>query len=187
MKYLVNPKQIKLNNEKTLVLRRPGSEDAQDMLNYLNIGGGESDNLLSGAGGFKITVAQEIEYIEKINTNENALMVLGVVDGTIVSIAQIEASDRERIAHYSEVAISVKKSHWRMGIGEAVMCELISFANLHEKISIVSLGVRAVNHGARKLYEKMGFEQIGVHKNFFNVDGEYFDEILMDLHLNSQE
>jgi len=67
------------------------------------------------------------------------------------------------------------------------MRELISYAKHHKNISIVSLGVRAVNHGAKKLYEKMGFEQVGVHKDFFNVDGKFFDEILMDMHIGSQE
>ena len=187
MKYLDSQKQIELRNGQTLVLRRACAQDAQEMLDYLGIVGVESDNLLSGAGGLKITTEQEIEYIESMNKNDNALMVLGLVNDAIVSIAQISASDRERIAHYSEVALSVAKSHWRMGIGEVVLGELISFARWHENISIVSLGVRAVNLGARKLYEKMGFEQIGVHKNFFNVDGEYFDEVLMDLHLGNRE
>lgn len=34
-----------------------------------------------------------------------------------------------------------------------------------------------------KLYGKYGFEKIGTHKNFFNIDGNYYDEILMDLYI----
>jgi RimJ/RimL family protein N-acetyltransferase len=187
MGYLDNSKYVELKSGKTLVMRRPNEADAQNMLDYLNIVGGESDNLLFGAGGLALSVEQEIEYINKINSNNNALMVLSFVDDILVGIAQISAPDRERIAHNAEIAISVRKSHWRLGIGEAVMHELITFAKWHKKIGIVSLGVRAQNHGARKLYEKMGFKQIGVRENFFNIDGEYFDEILMDLHLNQQE
>ncbi|MBT3319342.1 MAG: GNAT family N-acetyltransferase [Clostridia bacterium] len=187
MKYLDSPKQIMLRNAETLVLRRPSKKDARDMLDYLGIVGGESDNLLFGAEGLKLTIEQEIEYIGRMNSDENSLMVLSFVGDTLVSIAQISASDKERIAHNAEVAISVRKSYWRLGIGEAVMRELISYAKHHKNISIVSLGVRAVNHGAKKLYEKMGFEQVGVHKDFFNVDGKFFDEILMDMHIGSQE
>jgi RimJ/RimL family protein N-acetyltransferase len=43
--------------------------------------------------------------------------------------------------------------------------------------------VKASNFKAIKLYEKLGFEQIGTHKNYFNINGEYDDEILMDLYL----
>jgi len=33
------------------------------------------------------------------------------------------------------------------------------------------------------MYEKFGFTKIGVHKNNFNVNGNFDDEILMDLYL----
>ncbi len=36
---------------------------------------------------------------------------------------------------------------------------------------------------AIKLYEKLGFEKIGLYKNFFKIDGNYYDEILMNLYL----
>ncbi|MNP83052.1 hypothetical protein D3C76_1818760 [compost metagenome] len=50
-------------------------------------------------------------------------------------------------------------------------------------IKNISLGVKSDNVNAIKLYEKHGFVKIGVHKNFFNIDGIYYDEILMDLNL----
>lgn len=33
------------------------------------------------------------------------------------------------------------------------------------------------------MYEKSGFEKIGKHKDFFNINGDYDDEILMDLYI----
>ena len=45
------------------------------------------------------------------------------------------------------------------------------------------LGVKADNLTALSLYRKMGFNEIGRHKNFFKINGKYYDEILMDLHL----
>lgn len=114
-------------------------------------------------------------------------MLIGQIDGNIVSIAQISSTQRKRIAHNSEIAMSVRKSHWRQGIGEAMLKELIAFAKQHERIRIVKLGVRAQNIGAIKLYQKLGFEEVGLHQDFFYIDGKYYDEILMDLHLNKGE
>ncbi|MFR1709313.1 MAG: GNAT family N-acetyltransferase [Clostridium sp.] len=177
-------KIIKLKSGKELLLRRPKEEDAEAMIEYLNIVGGESNNLLFGKNEFRLTVEQEKEYIKSINDNENALMLLGIIDNKIISVSQVSASNRKRIAHNSELAISVKKEYWGMGIGTAVMESLIDFARSSNTIKTISLGVKGSNKKAQHLYEKLGFEKVGVHKNFFNIDGNYDDEILMDLYLD---
>jgi RimJ/RimL family protein N-acetyltransferase len=174
-------KEIQLRDGQKLILRKPNIDDAKGMVQYLNIVGGESDNLLFGKDEFHLTVEKEIEHIENINNSTNTLMILGIIDNNIVSISQISSPNRIRIAHNSEFSISVKKEYWKNGIGSAVMEELISFAKKHKAIKNISLGVKASNYKAIMMYKKFGFEKIGVHKNFFNIKGEYDDEILMDL------
>jgi len=176
-------KEVQLKDGKTLLLRKPISEDANNIIEYLNIVGGESDNLLFGAGEFRLTVEQESAHIENINKDNNFLMLLGIIDNKIVSIAQISSPNRKRIGHNSEIAISVKKDYWRIGIGSVTMGSLIQFATEHDAIKNISLGVKATNHNAINLYEKYGFKIVGVHKGYFNIDGKYYDEILMDLNL----
>lgn len=176
-------KQIQLKNGQLLIFRRPKPEDASDMIEYLNIVGGESDNLLFGAGDFRLTVAQEAEYIENINKDSNTLMLLGIIDNEVISTAHITCLNRKRIAHNSEFSIVVKKAYWRLGIGSAMMKELIGFAKQHICIRNLSLGVRATNKNAIRLYEKYGFKKIGVHRDYFYIDGNYYDEVLMDLHV----
>jgi RimJ/RimL family protein N-acetyltransferase len=176
-------KEIKLKNGQQLILRRPIIEDAEKMIEYLNMIGGESENLLFGKDEFHLTVEQEAEHIRKVSTDANMLMVIGIIDDAIVSVSQISSSSRKRIAHNSEISISVKKEYWRNGIGYAVLEELIRFAKEHKTIKNVSLGVKASNRNAIRLYEKLGFKQIGLHKNYFNINGEFDDEILMDLYL----
>ncbi|WP_235777757.1 GNAT family N-acetyltransferase [Clostridium culturomicium] len=176
-------RSTKLKNGSDLVLREVNINDAEAMLQYLNIVGGESDNLLFGANEFCLTVEQEKNYIESMRENDNALMAIGVIDGQIISIAQVAAPPRKRIAHNGELAISVKKEYWSMGVGTEMMKLLIDFAKSTSVIKNISLGVKSDNEKGIKLYEKMGFEKVGVHRNFFNIDGKYFHEILMDLYL----
>jgi len=179
--YILNEKQLKNGNQ--LILRKPMIEDAEKIVEYLNIVGGESDNLLFGKDEFHLTIEQEKEYIINLSNNPNALMVLGIVEDNIVSIAQINSSNRKRIAHNSEIAISVRKDYWGNGIGSAMMEELIRFAKEYGTIRNISLGVKASNKNAIILYEKFGFQKIGLHKNYFNVNGSFDDEILMDLYI----
>lgn len=176
-------KVIKLRNGKELLLRKPTEDDAEAMIKYLNTVGGESDNLLFGENEFRLSVEQEREYIKNISSDNNTLMILGIIDNNIVSVSQVSASSRKRIAHNSELAISVKKEYWGMGVGSANIEALIDFAKNHKTIKTISLGVKSNNKKAKHLYEKFGFKEIGIHKNFFNIDGNYDDEILMDLYL----
>jgi RimJ/RimL family protein N-acetyltransferase len=176
-------KEIQLKNGQQLILRKPIMEDAEKMVEYLNLIGGESENLLFGKDEFNFTVEQEIEYIKSMSDDANTLMILGIINNSIVSCANISIPGRERIAHNSEVAISVKKDYWRNGIGNVVMEELIRVAKEHDIIKNISLGVNASNKNAITMYEKFGFEKVGVHKNYFNVNGNYDDEILMDLYI----
>ena len=177
--------EIEMRDGRLLVIRKPDAEDAAEIIAYLNTVGGESDNLLFGKDEFHLSVEQEIEYIDGMNRNPDAYLILAVINETIVSVAQICSSNRPRIAHNSEVAISVKKEYWGEGIGTAVLGELIAYAKARGSIRTVSLGVRAGNANAIKLYEKFEFEKVGVHKDYFYVNGRYYDEILMDATLHS--
>ena len=174
-------KEVKLKNGQALLLRRVEEEDAEKIIKYLNIVGGESDNLLFGENEFNSSVEEEKRFISNFNKANN-LMIIGLIDNNIVSIANIVKSPRKRISHNGEIAISVKKEYWGIGIGYAVMNELIEFAKCNN-IKNISLGVKASNNKAINLYKKYGFKEIGCHKDFFNVNGKFDDEILMDLYL----
>ncbi len=176
-------KEIKLKNGQTLILRKANVNDAEKMIEYLNAVGGESDNLLFGKNEFNKSIEEEREYIKNLNNNKDVFMVIGLIDNNIASVANITKLLRKRIEHNSEVAISVKKEYWSIGVGYAVMNELIEFARSNN-IRNISLGVKASNYRAFNLYKKFGFEEIGRHKNFFNLNGVFDDEILMDLYLN---
>ena len=176
-------KEIQLQDGQQLILRKPIVEDAEGMIQYLNIVGGESDNLLFGRDEFHLTVEQEIEHIKNISSDANTLMVLGIINNNIVSMAQISSANRKRIAHNSEMSISVKKEYWANGIGSAVMSEIIRFAKESSTIKNISLGVKVSNKNAIRMYEKFGFVKIGLHKDFFNINGNFDDEILMDLYI----
>ena len=175
--------QIKLKNNQLLTLRKATIDDAADILDYLNTVGGESDNLLFGKNQIKLTIEQEQAFIENVNNTQNSIMLLGIIDNQIVSVSQINTVNRQRISHNCESAISVRKAYWGCGIGSANMERLIEFAKTCKSIKNINLAVKADNLPAIHLYKKYGFKQVGVHKNYFNINGNYFDEILMDLHL----
>ena len=75
-----------------------------------------------------------------------------------------------RMRHRGDVAVAVARDWWNCGVGSQFMSALIDFARSHQ-ITVLDLQVRSDNHAAIHLYEKFGFQQIGVHPAFFRIDG----------------
>lgn len=68
----------------------------------------------------------------------------------------------------------------RMGVGEALMAAQQQ-AGLQRGLSVMYLEVRAGNTAAQRLYEKMGWEKVGVRRNYYSNPRE--DGVLYNLYL----
>lgn len=173
-----------LKDGRTLILRDPALEDAQEMVDYLKIVGSETDFLLADENGIEgLTLEGEREWITGTLTAANTKMFVGTVDGEIVLVCDVRAAGRSRIAHVGGIAISIKKAYWHLGIGNIAMRAMIDYAKSTGKLRLLSLEVREGNDRAIALYKRFGFVEVGRHKGKINIRGAYFDEILMDLDL----
>jgi ribosomal-protein-alanine N-acetyltransferase len=74
------------------------------------------------------------------------------------------------------IAIGVRDSHRRLGIGEGLLIATIELAQIL-KANVVTLEVRASNETAQGLYRKYGFQVIGRRPRYYSSDGE--DAIIM--------
>ncbi len=174
---------MELKNGLNLTIAKAIKEDAQMLIEYLNLVGGESDNLLFGANEFQMSVEDEIAFIERLSTSITSALFVSKIGDEIVSVGSIMSAPRKRIAHQADIAISVKKKYWNLGIGTAMMNELIGFAKGNNITEIIHLGVNSDNVNAINLYKKLGFVEIGRYENFFKFNDSYGDEILMNLYL----
>ncbi|WP_313133705.1 GNAT family N-acetyltransferase [Anaerocolumna sp.] len=169
---------------KGILIKKAVEEDAEAIINYLNIVGGESDNLLFGKNEFYMTIEEEQKFIKDFNGSLNSIMLLAKDNGNIVAVGSLSAFGRKRISHRGEIAISVKKEYWNKGIGSAMMKELIQFGREKAKLSVIQLTVKADNENAIQLYKKFGFKQIGYYEKFFHIDGKFYDAYFMNLYLD---
>jgi Acetyltransferases, including N-acetylases of ribosomal proteins len=174
---------ITLKNGMLLTLRKAKKEDAAAIIPYLNQVGGESDNLLFGKNEFRLTIADEEAFIERLEGSQTSALFIGLIEDEIVCVLSLMASPKPRIAHQADIALSVKKKFWHMGIATAAMQHAIEFARESGQIEILHLGVRADNERAISVYERAGFTRIGLYPKFFKINGAYCDEILMNLYI----
>ena len=163
-----------------VLYRNAQPSDAAALLDYLKTIGGESDNLTFGPEGFPATVEQEEAFLAGMQ--EDTLMLMALEDGKIVGNASISRYGRTRFAHRWSLAISIRKSHWGMGIGSELMARLIAYAKA-QGAEVIELEVRSDNDRAKALYRKFGFETFGTYKKFFKIDGQYYDADYMTLYL----
>ncbi|EQK40618.1 acetyltransferase family protein [[Clostridium] bifermentans ATCC 19299] len=177
-------KEIKLKNGKTAILRSPIKEDAQAMIDYLNIIGGESDFITFGKNEFSMSVEAEQDYIERINSMYNSKNVLIIIEDEIVGIASITSVQKERMKHNGTLGISIRKKYWGIGLGSEIMTYLIDWAKSNKITKKINLLVREDNIRGVKLYEKFGFEKEGLLKKDICVNGVYYNTIAMGLYID---
>ena len=167
-----------------ITIRKATAEDAERILEYCRIVGGETDNLTFGPDGVSsATIDSEKEYLEKVYHSEKDLYLIAECDGEIVGSCHLSSYSKERLAHRAEIGLSVKKDIWGKGIGTQFMERLIDFARNVANVEIVSLEVRSDNERAVGLYRKFGFETIGTFKGFMKIHGQYVDCDMMSLSL----
>ena len=82
----------------------------------------------------------------------------GKVAGYVGSQTVIDESDMMNVA--------VHPDHRRKGIAEALVAELVEALKKRES-RCLTLEVRASNEPAKALYNKLGFEQVGLRKNYY--------------------
>ena len=96
--------------------------------------------------------------------------------------------DNERLVGFAIMAISSEESHLLnigikkeergLGYGEKLLNKMIIAAEVMGSKKII-LEVRISNKSAYKLYEKLGFEEIGMRKNYYRLPQGREDAFVM--------
>ncbi len=111
--------------------------------------------------------------------NSNSKYIVAKIDNKIVGYAGIwKAVDDVHITN-----IVTAKNLRRQNIGSILLSNLIEMAKVENGITSITLEVNCNNLPAKKLYEKSGFEVVGLRKKYYNnID----DAIIMTKQLETK-
>lgn len=165
-----------MNN--TYMIREAVSQDAEKMISYLNQAGGESDNLLHGKNEFNVPVEGVKRKLNMSKDSDNSVILIALEDEQIIARAELDGYYPARMHHRAKFSISVRKDHWNQGIGTEMIKRIVEQAK-KMNITVIELEVITDNASAIALYHKTGFTDIGIYKDFFNVNGMFKDAIIM--------
>jgi len=100
-------------------------------------------------------------------------------EAKVVGIASLAISSRLRQRHSAGIGIMLHEDYHGKGIGTALMDAIISLADNWLMLVRLELDVLAVNEGAVRFYERLGFVKEGVKVKDTIRLGKYVDSIFM--------
>lgn len=167
-----------------LIVRSLTAADARETLWVMHACMGETMNLARYADEVRMTVAQEVEFVEKAQFNPNAVLLGAFVGGEMAGMCSaVPVGPNERYRHRAGMGVMILRKHWDKGIGSALMAAQRE-AMADTCVEQIELDVVSTNAAAIALYEKHGFVRYGLLERGMKYrDGSYADLLLMRLNL----
>lgn len=106
-------------------------------------------------------------------------------ENNIIGHADIRLNDQPNAAHRVILGMGVDGHHRRQKTGFQLLMHVINVCKTDHAISWLDLEVIASNSKAKRLYDKMGFRQVGLTVDMFRIDTVSYDYIAMTLNVES--
>ncbi|WP_160723776.1 GNAT family N-acetyltransferase [Bacillus sp. USDA818B3_A] len=113
----------------------------------------------------------------------------GAIDqADLVGVVTLCQEERMKIKHRANIYAMYVAPHKRgLGVGKKLMIAAINKARDIQDVEQINLNVMANNQRAKRLYTKLGFKDFGYEEKALKVDGVYYDDIYMVLHLKKDK
>ncbi len=156
------------------IIREASIADAKELIEYLNLVGGQSDYLTFGPSEFDLSVEQKEAFIKSVQNSNNQYLI-AISNEKIVGSICGSIFDNSRFKHNINFDVTVLKDYQGLGIGKALVKQFIDKVKINPGINNIVIEVRADNCNAIKLYEKLGFTKVGEIPNNFKSNDMLFN------------
>lgn len=173
-------KEIVLKDGRKYLLRSPGYEDGEAMLDYLKTCNGETEFVLRYPDEFWENAEDEGKFLQKGFESPLNLSIACFDGGAIAASCAISFNSAFKMRHRASVGIGVLKRYWGIGMAKAMMEELLKAAGEKEHVDTVELWFIEGNKRAEGLYRSLGFERVYARPDAVRLrSGESLSEIFM--------
>jgi putative acetyltransferase len=173
--------QLSLSNGDTAIIRSPEWRDLDGLTQYINGLVEEHAQIILTT---PVTRESEAQWLgQRLSEIENGrmIMLVGDIRGRVASVGEVEILAGER-AHTGYLGIGVSKNERGTGLGKGMMLALLELSKKMSLIIII-LDVFATNTPAIRLYENVGFKEVGRIPKGILRDGNYIDLLRMTLQI----
>jgi RimJ/RimL family protein N-acetyltransferase len=173
----IHPIEVKLKNGTKATLRSAQPNEADKLLAHLCIAHSESYQNVNQSAEYwqKISVAEEQKILTDFENSNSKFLLIAVVDEKIVGGLGFVGYQAEFVKHSGQIGMSIQKAYSGHGLGTEMMNLCLKTAKNHG-FHRADLTVRTYNKAGIALYEKVGFQRVGLLKDAAKIDGKYVDE-----------
>lgn len=178
--------EIELNAKdgRIFILRSLEAHDAQAAITFMGHMYAESPYLSRYGDEWSMSEEDERLFLDRAYLAERRLMIGAFAEGELIAIADCyPISSVSKMAHRCSCSIAIDRAFSGIGIGTAMMKQLIQEAG---KVGYEQMELEVVseNEAAITLYKKLGFIEYGLLPyGFKNRDGSYHQLLSMRLTL----
>lgn len=169
--------EVSLKDGRKAILRAPDWHDLDDLLRFI---GELVDERAEIVRNMKPSRDEEAEWLgRRLAGIERGSLVALVAEtnGRIVASSEVEKRIQfPEMAHVGVLGIAILKNSRGAGLGTALMESLLQLAK-QIGLKVVILDMFATNTMARRLYEKVGFVEVGKIPKAIHRDENYIDLI----------
>ncbi|WP_079477287.1 GNAT family N-acetyltransferase [Halobacillus salinus] len=168
-----------LKNKVSIIIRTARPEDAEQVLALTQSVIRTASFLLTTKEEFHLTQEIQTEFLDSLWMAEGKLAILAEYDGQVVGFLDFHNGRKIRNQHKGSFGMSVKEDFRGMGIGKALLEQLMKWAKAHNLIEKLSLEVFSKNKPAMALYEKAGFKEEGRQRKAIKYRNDSYDDLII--------
>ena len=166
--------------EYELLIREAETEDAAELVSFLNRVSLETDFTSLDGDGILLTSEEMEVFLNKQASSDNQITLLAFLNDKIAGIVNITADQRKRVRHIGDLFIVIGKKYWNNGLGSLLLEEVVEWAQASGILRRLQLTVQTRNLAAVHLYQKHGFAIEGrQERGAYIEEGEFIDVYLM--------
>lgn len=179
---VISEKQVSIKNGHHVVLRSPKPQDAEVLLKHLRSVFHESYRNMNHPADYfdSFSTEKEAQILEDFSTSKDKFMISAFRGDRIVGNLGIFGSGGAFLKFNARLGMGIEKEYQNQGLGS----EMIQYALAMSKkngFHRIELTVRTYNQAGISLYEKSGFQRVGLLKDIAYIENSYCDEYLYQL------
>lgn len=124
------------------------------------------------------SVGDWLHWIDKTNHSREVLLV-SFLGGEYAGHLTLQPEEWNASQHVAKLGVIVKSGFRNIGVGRSLMisAEAVAQSNAYFKIILSTFHD---NLAARHLYSSLGYREIGIRRNHFDMPSGFIDEVLME-------
>jgi ribosomal protein S18 acetylase RimI-like enzyme len=139
------------------------------------------ESLKSDPLAFLSSYEEEVDFEKEVWQGRIKNVIFAVVKNEPIGMMTFILRNRKKNDHVADIfAVYVSRKYRGIGIGDRLLKRAIHLLKKNSDISKISLGVCVEQTPAVNLYLKNKFKVVGVLEKEMKVDGNFYDELIME-------